>query len=144
MPQTFWIDTNVILRFLIQDQAKQSAAASELMKAADRGEMELFVHPLMIAECCYVLEGTSYKFPQQKISQWLINFITSEGIKTKATNLMVTALEIYGNHKVDFEDAYLAALSAHDTPTQLITFDYNDFKKLNIEFYQPQEITPTL
>lgn len=144
MPEQLWVDTNVIIRFLVKDQEDQFEEALNLMRLTDRGEIELIVHPIVIAECCDVLGGAYYKFPREKISQWLQDFLESEGIKSKSKELMIIALEIFGAHNVDFEDAYLAALTVYDSPKKVVTFDRGDFKKLKVEFYRPREIVSSL
>jgi len=51
------VDTNIIVRYLVQDHEKHAKAAGKLFEACDRGDVEIVVLPAVLAECVFVLES---------------------------------------------------------------------------------------
>jgi predicted nucleic-acid-binding protein len=52
-----WLDTYVILRFLLRDDDTIFQKASVLFEKAERGELTLYIHPLVLAELVWTLES---------------------------------------------------------------------------------------
>ena len=48
------VDTNLIVRYLVQDHEKHVKAAGRLFDACDRGEVLIVVLPAVLAECVFV------------------------------------------------------------------------------------------
>jgi len=57
------VDTNLIVRYLVQDHERHAKAAGKLFDACDRGEVVILVLPTVLAECVFVLESF-YEHPQ--------------------------------------------------------------------------------
>jgi predicted nucleic acid-binding protein len=53
------VDTNLIVRYLVQDHERHAKAARKLFEACDRGEVVMVVLPAVLAECVFVLESFS-------------------------------------------------------------------------------------
>jgi predicted nucleic acid-binding protein len=51
------IDTNLIIRYLVQDHDKHARAAGRLFDACDRGDVVIVVLPVVLAGCVFVLES---------------------------------------------------------------------------------------
>jgi predicted nucleic acid-binding protein len=51
------VDTNLIVRYLVQDQEKHAKAAEKLFEACDRGGVVIVVLPAVLAECMFVFES---------------------------------------------------------------------------------------
>jgi predicted nucleic acid-binding protein len=47
------IDTNLIVRYLVQDHEKHARIAGRLFDACDRGELTIVVLPEVLAECVF-------------------------------------------------------------------------------------------
>jgi predicted nucleic acid-binding protein len=60
------VDTNLIVRYLVQDHEKHGKAAGNLFDACDRGEVAIVMLPTVLAECVFVLESF-YKHPSGHI-----------------------------------------------------------------------------
>src|SRR5579863_2416664 len=60
------VDTNLIVRYLVQDHEKDARAARSLFDACDRGEVLIVVLPAVLAECVFVLESF-YEHPRGEI-----------------------------------------------------------------------------
>ncbi len=120
------VDTNLIVRHLVQDHEKHARAAAKLFDACDRGEVVIVVLPEVLAECVFVLESF-YKHARGAIAAALGNLISSPGVEIDAPVIHRDALSRYRQTKAHFVDCVLAA-SAADHNTAVATFD-QDFRK---------------
>lgn len=115
------VDTNLIVRYLVQDDASQAATAGKLFDACDRGKLTLVVLPAVLAECVFVLESF-YGHPRQSIAQVLRELIASPGIEIRDAAIHMDALDRYGRSVLHFVDCVIAAnASAESLP--IATFD---------------------
>lgn len=134
------MDTNVIIRFLTNDHVEHSAAANQLIVDAYNGKYTLWVHSLVVAECCYVLESNQYGYARNIIADHLIKLLKTRGIKPESP-LIFESLELYAKYNIDFEDAYLSALSMGNKPRSIVSFNEKDFIKCGCECYTPITLT---
>lgn len=144
MAVELWADTNILIRFFANDHPEHSAIAKEMMQKVKDGKLHLHINPMVIAECCFVLQGKIYNYDREKIALSLTYFLNSKGIKTKDKTALIQALEDYKNNKIDFEDAYIAAYAKNRTPKGIVSFNIKDFKKVNSECYEPTHIIDSL
>jgi predicted nucleic-acid-binding protein len=135
----YWVDTNVILRYITLSPDEQAESAIRLMNAVDEGKIILHIHPLVIAECCYVLQGKMYNLAHVPIAQILQDLILSEGIEAEEEETVLKALDFYGKYEIDFEDAYLSAYAETHSCRQLVTFNKKDYKHMGAACYSPKE-----
>ncbi|MBX6395524.1 MAG: PIN domain-containing protein [Alicyclobacillaceae bacterium] len=133
--KTLMLDANVILRFLLNDHVSMSPAATRLFEEAERGKIELFLDPLVMAECCYVLQGPVYRFPRRQIADVLTRLVLLDGVESDDPVRIVEALNLYGDRNVDFTDAYIA-VSARQRGFQVASFD-RDFRGLDVTVHVP-------
>jgi predicted nucleic-acid-binding protein len=120
------VDTNLIVRFLVQDHQKHANAATNLFEACDRRELTLVLLPAVLAECVFVLESF-YNHAPADIAKVLARLIRSPGIHLPEAALHLDALARYRDAKVHFVDCMIAAHAAA-AGLSVATFD-NDFKK---------------
>jgi len=120
------VDTNLIVRYLVQDHERQARAAGKLFDACDRGELVIVVLPAVLAECVFVLESF-YEHPRGDVASVLSTLISSPGVEISGAEIHLDALDRYRRTKVHFVDCLLAATSAAER-TPLATFD-QDFRK---------------
>ncbi len=105
------LDTNVILRLLLNDHPTLSGRALDVFRRAERGEQRLVLVPLIVAECCYVLKGPVYRMDRAVIADILIEVLLFEGVECEERGIVVAALQGFGERAIDFADCYLRALS---------------------------------
>ncbi|MGQ9513272.1 PIN domain-containing protein [Thermodesulfitimonas sp.] len=123
-----WLDTNVILRYLLRDNEELFATAAQVMTSAERGEVNLHLTPLIVAEVVWVLESF-YGYPREQVAEVVGAFATAGGIILEERETVLQALADYASLNVDFVDAYLAA-RACATGWPVCTFDKKDFARL--------------
>lgn len=134
------LDANAIVRFLTNDDPIQSPVAYDLFEKAVEGEFQLILTPLIVTECCWVLQSKRYGFSKTEIAEKMSQIVSANGIKTVEKEIVLKALYGYSTHNVDFVDAYLAAISMTEEYGSIITWNAKDFKRLGAEFYTPEQI----
>lgn len=142
MQDHFWADTNVIIRHITGEPQGQADEVREIMQHVEKGTFILHINPMIIAECCYVLEAI-YEFDKEEISKALRFLLASEGIEMAEKKETENALIVYGEKNVDFEDAYLVETARSTSVSGIITFDRKHFKRLNCEYYTPNQLLET-
>ena len=119
------IDTNYIVRYLVNDDIKMADIAEEILTTK-----RVFVSNEILAEVIYVLFGV-YKISKVDISNQLLELINFNNISVSNYEVIKEAFEIFKTKNLDFVDCLLCSYSNKD---KIITFD----KKLNkcIENYK--------
>ena len=126
----YLIDTNVILRFLLNDHETFSPMAINFMTHVERNLKKTEIIAPVIAECVYVMEKF-YKIPRAEIADKLCGIMTFSGITNPDKNELIIALIAYENSTIDIVDCMLAAFS--DDDNVIISLD-KDFKKLDCTY----------
>jgi predicted nucleic acid-binding protein len=126
------VDTNLIVRYLVQDHEKHAKAAGKLFDACDRGDVVIVVLPAVLAECVFVLESF-YEHPRGDIASALGRLISSPGVEIDAA-IHLDALDRYRKTKVHFVDCLIAATAAtEDTPVASFDQDFRKFTDVRVE-----------
>ena len=133
MSQRRLIDTNLIVRYLVQDHEKHSRAAGKLFDACDRGDLVIVVLPVVLAECVFVLESF-YEHLRGDIAAALGILISSPGVEISGAAIHLDALDRYRSTKVHFVDCVIAATAtAEDTPVATFDQDFRRFADVQVE-----------
>ena len=133
MSRRIHLDANVILRFLCNDDPKQSPAAARLFQKAARGVEALFISTVTISEVFYAFT-TSYKLPRSDAARKIIPFVRAGVVDFEQEDCVIAALQGVISENVDFGDAYLAA-TASQGKGLVASFDRDLRKFKGIELY---------
>jgi len=116
------LDTNVLVRYLTQDDQRQSRlAASEIEGAAKRDE-KLLIRPLVLCELVWVLES-AYGFGKAEIVRVLDLMMRTAQFEISEKETLWQALDEYHRGKGDFSDYYLGIANEDDGAEITLTFD---------------------
>lgn len=127
------VDTNLIVRHLVQDHAQHAKAAGRLFDACDRGDIVILVLPAVLAECVFVLESF-YERPRGDIASALGKLISSPGIEIEDLATHAEALNRYGRTKVHFVDCLIGATAAAEgLPVASFDRDFRKFTDVRVE-----------
>lgn len=129
-----WIDTNVILRYLLNDHSEHSPRARALIEAAERGEWCLKIAPHILCETVYILEVKDYT--KEEICDALCDFVRIKGIELQGEKEVLEALIEYRDKNVDFSDCLLAVM-AKARGESIWTFNRKHFARMNVECGEP-------
>ena len=131
---SWWVDSNVLLRFLTGDPPELAGRASGLLGRAERSGDPLRVHPVVVAETGWVLQSF-YGYSKGEISGALIPLLEHPALRVEGARTVIRALETMTSANVDFADALLAG-TARSHGEGVASFD-KDFRKLEVEWREP-------
>ncbi len=127
------VDTNLIVRYLVQDHQKHAKAAGRLFDACDRGDVVIVVLPAVLAECVFVLESF-YEHPRGDIASALGRLISSPCVEIDGAAIHLDALDRYRKTKVHFVDCLIAATAATENmPVASFDQDFRKFTDVRVE-----------
>jgi predicted nucleic acid-binding protein len=115
------IDTNVVLRHVLNDDPKQAAAVKSVFDALRSGEKAALFLESVLAECVYILLQY-YEVPKSEVVEKLDGVLRYPGIVNRDKHDLREALKLFGEHALDFVDCVLVA-KARIGELELVTFD---------------------
>jgi len=107
---TYLADTNVILRYLLNDEPRQFKEADEFFEKVRTGGIRLVILESVLVECVYVLTKF-YKIPKNMVSENLAGILHYKGIGNKDRKDLIEALKLYSEKNIDIVDCILLARS---------------------------------
>ena len=116
------LDTNVLVRYLVEDDALQSARAASMIEgAAERGE-KLFVGSVALCEVVWVLQA-AYRREHHEIAGALTAILKTAQFVIQDVELAHRALASYLAGPADFPDYLLAEQAVEAGCEKIATFD---------------------
>lgn len=115
------LDTNVLVRFLVDDEPRQASMAREFLEQLT-GEQPGFVCREVTVELVWVLERT-YGFSRERIAEVLDALIATEELRIEASDDVARAAVRYGRGGAGFSDLMIAAAAQRAGAQALYTFD---------------------
>lgn len=124
--KVYLVDTNVILRYLLDDHKTYSPKAKEFMLQVSQGKKKVEIPAMVITECIYVLEKF-YEAPRDEVVDSISGLFNFTGIVNTDRSEILEALLKFKTSNADIVDCILAAHSSSEKV--VVTFD-KDLKKL--------------
>ena len=115
------VDTNVLLRFLLNDIPSQKKACEQLLKKAKNNEIELHVIQAVIFEIDFILRKY-YLYEKGVIIQQLKSLVSARYIDIESRDIFGKALSIYEKRNISFVDSFLLS-KAEIEKAEIFTFD---------------------
>lgn len=115
------LDTNVLVRFLVQDHPEQARLAGEIIDQLS-DEAPGFISREVLIELVWVLER-AYRLGRDQIAAALDGLLTSTELQIEESDDAGSAVELYRNDGFGFADLMIAAAARRVGATQLVTFD---------------------
>ncbi len=116
------IDTNVIVRYLAQDDARQAAAATRLIEGGLSAEKRGFISIVTLAEVVWVM-SSNYRASRTAIADIVEGLLTAPQLMMERADVLWRALKAYRDSKADFSDAVIVELGAEAGCSKTVTFD---------------------
>ena len=127
---SYFVDTNVFLRHLLNDDPTLSSAAREIILAIEQGHLTAWTSDLVIAELVFVLSSKQlYSHTAEAIAAQLLPLIRLPNLKLMHKQVYDRAFELYIDRRIDFIDAYNAALMEQRGELHIFSFD-TDFDQV--------------
>lgn len=117
------IDTNVLVRLLVQDDQAQFEAAKRLVDEAEAAEEPILIVLCALLETEWVLRSR-YKLDKASIAGAFTQLLESSGVEFEHEPTVEEALYVWAQHpSSDFADCLLNARAAHLGRSRFLTFD---------------------
>jgi len=137
--KTYFLDSNIFLRFLIGDNQKMLNECLSLIEAIKRGKINAFTSNLVLSEVVWTL-GSLYKFSRTKIINAIRGIVGTSGLKICDGYMILAAMEIYENSSVKFIDSLIASIyEIYNRKWIVVSYD-KDFDKLGVVRKEPSQI----
>ena len=116
------LDTNVLIRYVVQDDSGQLAAAKRLIGRCVAEGQSLFVPVTVTLELEWVLR-TSFAYVKDDVLQALSNLFSAAELTFESERALEVALQLYREGSADFADCLHIALATEAGEQPLWTFD---------------------
>ncbi len=120
------LDTNVLVRFIVEDDLEQSQRARSLIEEQFGRGLPCFVPDIVLVELVWVL-GFTYEISRTRISSILGDLLGARQLCFEATDRLTRALRAYASGKGDFADYLIREQSKTAGCQAVATFDSDLF-----------------
>ena len=115
------LDSNVLVRYLAQDDPIQSAKATEVLERLTEQDPGYVSH-VVLAETAWVLER-SYRFAEATIAAAILGLLRAASLAIQDEEAVIEALYAANEGRGTFADALIGVLSSRAGCTRTVTFD---------------------
>ena len=116
------LDTNILVRYLAQDDAVQSPIANDLVERRLSSEKPGFISVVAMAETVWVLRR-SYRMKGPALAACIARLLQADVLLVQHQPAVHAAMVAYRDRNVDFGDALIGLLGMQAGCTQSVTFD---------------------
>lgn len=134
-----FVDTNVFIRYLINDIPDKAIACKELFLSAERGEVSLVTSEAIIAEIVFVLSSPNagYNLGKEEVADILKLVLSMKGLSIPEREKLLIATEFYRIHRIDFEDALTVTEMAKAGVREVYSYDKHFNRVPEIQRLEP-------
>lgn len=116
------LDTNVLVRYIVRDEPRQTAAATKLIESVCTPESPGVISLIVLCETAWVLDR-GYGYRREEIAQVLRRMLAADDLRIESSDLAWQALNYYEEGGAHFAD-YLIGLSGRELKAETTyTFD---------------------
>ena len=116
------LDTNVLVRYLAQDEPTQSAIATRLIEETLGASKPGFVSLIVLAELCWVMQSC-YDCTSNEVADTLEKLLRSRQLRIEDPEIAWQALRTFRAGRSDFADCLIARIAQAQECEQTVTFD---------------------
>lgn len=117
-----FVDTNVFLRLLVNDDSEKADACEMLFKQAIQGEGALFTTDMVIAEIIWVLQSY-YRLSMKEVREKVEKILNTKNLECPNREIIIHALAVSEETNIDYIDAYNAFVLKLNGITELYSYD---------------------
>src|SRR4029453_10109083 len=116
------LDTNVLVRFLTQDDPLQSRRANQYIEEVVAREESCLINLVVLCEMVWVLES-AYRHPKTAILDLLGRVLSTSEFEIENKEVVWAALEDFKNSRADFSDCLIGRLNQRLGCDETSSFD---------------------
>jgi predicted nucleic-acid-binding protein len=129
------LDTNVLVRWLVEDDDRQAARAQGLFESARADQTMLFVPSTVILELEWVLRSR-YQFDKATVLGTFNALLETQELEFQDEAALERALHLYRLGAAEFADCLHAGLCASADRARLLTFDERAARLPHVELLE--------
>jgi len=130
-----FIDTNVIIRFLMGSSDEKFKGVYGFFKDIEQGKIIVELKLIVLFQVIFVLKSY-YEVPKGKITKAIEGLLKLKGLKIKEKKIVVNMIDIWNVNNIEIVDAYLIACLEKDSQNSLYSYD-KDFDRFEINRIEP-------
>lgn len=115
------LDTNVLVRFLVQDDPHQAAQATRLIETLS-AEQPGYLAEVVLVELAWVLSA-AYGYSRGQIADVLERLLRSRELVIEHPSRSLQAVRLYRDSGADFADALIALAAKEAGCSRVMSFD---------------------
>ena len=115
------LDTNVVVRYIMQDDARQSRLATRLIESLTP-ESPGFLPLVTVVELVWVL-SSSYRLDREQVAEALDLLLRSKEIVVDRADLVLQARRVFASAGADFADSLIEKIASAAGCDATMTFD---------------------
>jgi predicted nucleic-acid-binding protein len=116
------LDTNILVRYLIEDDVKQAALAEQLIDSLNAHEGRGFISLVVLVELVWVLESR-FDFDRADVRSIVQELLDSKDLLIESSDWVRHALRACISKRVDFADCLIERIAHHHGASVTYTFD---------------------
>ena len=116
------IDTNVLVRYIAQDDPRQSKRASRLIEEECRASIPGFISLVVLVELVWVSESC-YGAARAEVAEMVRRILGIRQLIVQDAEIAWKALRLFESGKADFSDCLVERMAAAAGCTAVMTFD---------------------
>ncbi len=116
------LDTNILVRHIVQDDEVQARAATRLIEARCTAEDPGVISLVVLCELVWVLDR-GYGYGRETIADILRRILSVEDLRVERSDLAWSALGFYDRGKADFPDYLIGLIHREEGAEFTYTFD---------------------
>lgn len=120
------LDTNVLVRYIMQDDSMQSPAATKIVESLE-GVGSGYIALVSVVELAWVLSA-SYDLTRAQVAQALDGIIRTKQFQIESAAQVIRALRVFNGGKSDFADCLIERTADSAGCERTLTFDVNASK----------------
>lgn len=125
------LDTNVLVRYIAQDEAKQAARATELIESLS-SDNPGFVCLVSVVELVWVMQAC-YAASKEEIVAILGKLLRIQAIQIENSEVVLGALGVYAKSTADFADCLIERSAHNANCVDTMTFDVKSAKSAGMK-----------
>jgi predicted nucleic-acid-binding protein len=116
------LDTNVLVRFLVEDDEAQTGRAAALIEAAVVADERLYVSDMVLCEVVWVLVG-AYGFRRSEVAEVLSELTRARHLRFDSSDRIARCVRAFESGRGDFADCVIREHALEAGCDQVATFD---------------------
>ena len=115
------LDTNVLVRYVVQDDPVQAALANQLIESLSV-EQPGFIAVPVVLELVWVLQSC-YSAPREQLAQVIEGLLRARELLVEHADAVALAVRQFQGGNADFADCLIAAIARQNGCERTMTFD---------------------